>query len=127
MRNWFWLRSSHPFSLFTILQPTFSSTSQNSLVSAPFCTLCSLPLAAYTECEGLLLVHKAAEGATPYTVPPGHGPPHQLCHGRLLNSLFLAAPWSLLHFQLLSLLALQHWNDLPTAVRTAEVPPALLE
>lgn len=37
MRNWFWLRSSHPFSLFTILHPTFSSTSQNSLVS--FCTL----------------------------------------------------------------------------------------
>lgn len=26
MRNWFWLRSYHPFSLFTMLQPTYSST-----------------------------------------------------------------------------------------------------
>lgn len=73
MRNWFWLRSSHPFSLFTPLQPKFSSSLRNVLMSAAFCTLSARYL-------WLLMLTVGAEGTTPlYSISPGHSPPHQLC------------------------------------------------
>lgn len=121
MRNWFWLRSSHPFSLLTILQPTFSSTSQqfscvSRLLHPRYLWLLILNAKPCCWCTRL------PKEPLPWTglLPPGHAPPHHaLRYDRPLSSPFPAATWSLLHFQLFSLLALQHWNDLPTPVQNS--------
>lgn len=93
--------------------------------SAP--SLCSLPRSAHVEREALLLVHKSAEGTAPLYCTSRPQTSSTLSYDCTLSSPFPAATWSLLHFQLFSLLALQHCSDLPIPVRTAEVPLALLE
>lgn len=131
MSNWFWPRSSHPFSSFTITSShVFFSLKKNLLYQPPSAP----PLLASSGC--LCWMWSRAAGAQGRW--RNHSPiwylqakvlhsSSALCYGRPLSSPFPAATWSLLHFQLLSLLALQHWSDLPTPVRTAEVPLALLE
>ena len=114
MRNWFWLRSSHPFSLFTPLQPKFSSSLRNVLMSAAFCTLSArylwllmLTVKACSRCwrnHSLIFYISRPQPSTP-----------AMCsnYDCLLNSPFPAAIWPLFHFQLLSLLALSPGTILP--------------
>lgn len=90
MRNWFWLRSSHPFSLFTILQPTFSSTSEKFPSCQPRSvpTPRSLPSAARIDC-GAVGAWGSWSKPLPCTVPPGHGSPTPALRSPLTTRLAL--------------------------------------
>lgn len=107
MRNWFWLRSSHPFSLFTPLQSKFSSSLQNVLVSAVFCTLSArylwLLMLTVKACSRRWRNHSLMFYISR---PQPSTPALRSNYDRLLNSLFPAAIWPLFHFQVLSLPAL---------------------
>lgn len=109
MRNWFWLRSSHPFSLFTVFQPTFSSTKMFFLASAPFCS------------RSLL----ATSGNSSWMLSPAGRAGGSALHGSSELTTTCLAPSSVQHpghcsiFLLLYPRAVQYWGDLPTPARTA--------
>lgn len=99
-RNWFWLRSSHLFSLFTILQVTFSSTSWNSPVSAPFSTLSARSLwLLMLNVKPCCWCQRLLKEPLPCTVPQAtalHTSSSLFCD-HLLSSLHPAATWPLLY------------------------------
>lgn len=104
MRNWFWLRSYHPFSLFTMLQPTFSSTKivlrqPSSAFTTLYYWLLILNVKPWCWCKRLLKEPTLIcfQGRALHTSSVRS-------HDCLLTAVhFLAAIRSLLHFQLPSL------------------------